>query len=698
MSSPAVLTSRTVVTRCSYCALQCALELTLEADGQVSKAVGHKASAPTYGLACVKGINAHLQLGHPERLVTPLMRDRGRLVAIGWEEALDVAADGIRRVQRQHGADAMALYGSGALTNEAIYLLAKFGRSVLRTANIDYNGRYCMSAAAAAQNTVLGIDRGLAFPLEDLQRTRVLVLVGANVAECLPPIAQQIRKAKTAGCKVVLLDPRVGASAALADLHLQPKPGTDLSVGLALLHELHLRGALDQAYLQARCSGAEEALQALVGFDAAWCEQVSGVPAAKLTALLELLQGPGPKLFLTGRGAEQHVRGPETAMAFLQVALGLGQVGIPGGGYGTLTGQGNGQGGREQGQKADQLPGYRKLADPADRQAVARVWEMDPAELPQPGLSAQELFAAAHRQEVRGLWVLGANPAVSAANAREVREGLQQLDLLIVSDLFLSETARAAHLVLPAAAFAEEAGTMTNLEGRVLLRKQVAPPPGEALADWKALCLMAARLGHQRRFAFEDVSSVFDEFARCTQGGRADYSGLSHAGLDPEQGAQWPAPVGVPQGTPRLFAERFAHPDGKAHLQVLAWEDMSEAPDAQYPLRLTTGRVLAHYLSGTQTRRIESLNRLAPRAFVQVAAGLAQSLGLKEGGRARVRTRRGSLELDVKVSVGQEEGTLFIPMHYSGDACANDLTQDALAPLSKMPAFKACAAALEAMP
>ena len=512
MSNATAPSMTTVVTRCSYCALQCALQLSVDnATGRVVKAVGSKAHAPTFGLACVKGLNAHLQLGHGQRLQTPLKRVGDSFEPITWDEALDLAAEGMQRVQAAHGRDAMTVYGSGALNNESIYLLAKFARTVLGTANIDYNGRYCMSAAAAAHNAVLGQDRGLPFPLADFALARCIVLVGANVAECLPPIGVQLRQARLKGQKVVLIDPRPGASSALVDLHLKPRPGTDLALGLALLREIDQQGGLDVLYLKARCSGWELALSAVQACTPAWCEGISSVPEAQLRQLAAWLIESRPSLILTGRGAEQHVRGPETAMAFLQVALSLGQMGIPGGGFGTLTGQGNGQGGREQGQKADQLPGYRRIADSADREAVAKVWQVEAQSLPQAGLSAQELFSAKHRHEVRGLWVLGANPAVSAANAREARESLAGLDFLMVSDLFMSETAQMAHLVLPAAAFAEETGTMTNLEGRVVLRSAVTSPPrgspagladhrshGPALRPWPALSIRECQRGFRR--------------------------------------------------------------------------------------------------------------------------------------------------------------------------------------------------------
>ncbi|MGH7442149.1 MAG: molybdopterin oxidoreductase family protein, partial [bacterium] len=442
--------------------------------------------------------------------------------------------------------------------------------------------------------------------------------------------------------------------------------------------------------------GVEEALKAVEGKDAAWAEALSGVPAADLRRTAQWLATETPSVILTGRGVEQHTKGPETAMAFLQVALALGQVGVPAGGYGTLTGQGNGQGGREQGQKSDQLPGYRSIENEADRKAVAEVWGVHPEDLPRKGLSAQELFQERNADKVRGLWVVGSNPAVSAAKARETVATLRGLDFLMVSDLFFSETCALAELVLPAAAYAEETGTMTNIEGRVVLRRKAVEPPGGARPDWRILCDVAARLGAQRHFSFASVEEAFNELALCTRGSRADYGGMNYSKLERNKGLFWPCPDPAHPGTPYLFSERFEGVDGKARFQALEWRESAEEPDADYPFRLTTGRLMHHYLSGNQTRRIAELNRFAPKAFVEVSAVTAGRLGLKEGGRARVRTRRGELLLDVRISPGQEDSTLFIPMHYGGEGCSNVLTQDALAPLSKMPEFKICAAALDA--
>jgi assimilatory nitrate reductase catalytic subunit len=638
-----------------------------------------------------------LQLEHKERLTDPLIRkEDGSFRKATWNEALDVVAAGMKQVREKYGPSANAMFGSGALSNETVYLLGKFARLALGTPNIDYNGRYCMSSAAAAQNAVFGMDRGLHFPLADLALSRVILIAGANVGDCLPPILVQLRKAKKEGAKIIVADPRGHATSRLADLHLALKPGSDLALANALLHELAVMHVLDWDFLKARTSGFNEALEAVQSCSPEWAAKLCGIPAEQIRETARMLAGAKPALILTARGVEQHAKGPEMVMGFINVALGLGQVGIPGGGFGTLTGQGNGQGGREHGQKADQLPGYRSIEDPKDRAAVAAAWGVDEKVIPGKGLSAQELFQASHRSEIRSMWVIGSNPAVSAAKGGEVAESLAGLDFLAVSDLFFSETCRLAHVVFPATAFAEEDGTMTNIEGRVIVRRAALRPRGEARPDWRALCDVAARLGCAEHFAFHRSEQVFDEFARVTKGGRADYSGLSYAKLERNKGVFWPCPTPNHAGTTHLFAESFRHADGRAHMRPTPWRVEAEEPDERYPLRLTSGRVLEHYLSGNQTRRLEPLVQAQPKPFVEMNPALAERLSLKEGQSARVSTRRGSLVLPVRLNDAQREDTLFVPMHWGGEESVNRLTLDALSPISKMPEFKHCAASLEA--
>jgi assimilatory nitrate reductase catalytic subunit len=680
-------------THCSYCALQCALRMTVDvARNLVTKVRGRRDFPTTRGLSCVKGQTAHEQLSHPERLLHPLIRDReGTLRKASWSDALSLMAEKFKSIQGTHGKNSAAVFGSGALTNETLYLLGKFARVALRTANIDYNGRYCMSSAAAAQNAAFGLDRGLHFPLSDLTEAKCVLLVGANVGECLPPILTFLKRAKKRGAKIIVADPRLTDTSRLADLHLKIRPGGDLGLALALLGEVRAQGGVDRDFLRERTSGFEETLASVEAIDASWGATQTGVPADQIRQAAQWLSTIKPSLVLTGRGAEQHSKGVDTVQAFINLALCLGHVGKPSGGFGTLTGQGNGQGGREQGQKADQLPGYRSIENPEHRRQVAEAWGVPEAELPGKGLSAQELFQAVERQEVRSLWVVASNPAVSSPNNNRIREALARMDFLAVSDIFLSETAELAQVVLPATAFAEEDGTMTNLEGRCVVRRAVVTSPGETRPDWKVLQELARLLGRGEFFGHATVEDVFNEMARVTSGARADYSGMNYNKLERNKGLFWPCPSPEHPGTPRLFQDGFSHPDGKARLRVTPWRESAEEPDAEYPYRFTTGRVLEHYLSGNQTRRIKVLSDAVPSPYVEVAGSVARDLGLREEDKVVLTSRRGKMSLAVRIKEDQEPSTLFVPFHWGGEKGANQLTQEALDPVSRMPEFKTCA-------
>jgi len=684
-------------THCSYCALQCALRMKVDtARNQVVKVWGRRDFPTNRGLSCIKGQTAHHQIHHQDRLTRPLLREdrNGPFREVPWEEALDFAARRMSEVQQVHGRDAMAVFGGGALTNETLYLLGKFARVALKTRNIDYNGRFCMSSAASAQNASFGVDRGLNFPLADIFEARCILLVGANVADCFPPILAFLKRAKKRGCRLITVDPRSCGTTEIADLKLSPRPGTDSALAIALLCEVKTKGGLDIKYLVERTEGSEEVLASLEGRDASWGERVTGVPAGDIRQAAQWLVDSKPSLVLTGRGAEQHSKGVETVQAFINLALCLGQVGTTGGGYGTLTGQGNGQGGREHGQKADQLPGYRSIEDPADRAAMAKAWGIEERDLPRKGLSAQEIFQAADEGTVKGLWVVGSNPLVSAPNGHRVKRGFLKLEFLAVSDFFLSETCEAAHVVFPATLFAEEDGTMTNIEGRCVLRRAGVRPPGEAKPDRETLCGLAARMGMGKFFDLKSSEAAFNEFAAVTAGSRADYSGMNYSKLERNKGLFWPCPDVNHPGTPRLFESSFRHKDGKARLKPVTYRPSAEEPDESYPYRLTTGRVLEQYLSGNQTRRIESLAKAQPEPFVQVSGDLAGRLGLKAAQKVRLTTRRGEALLSWRENKDQEPSTLFVPFHWGGDLSVNLLTQEALDPVSKMPEFKVCAANL----
>ncbi|MFE5162605.1 molybdopterin oxidoreductase family protein [Streptomyces sp. NPDC056697] len=712
-----------VDTHCPYCSLQCGMTLRPlppdkgTGDGPGGVEVIERTAFPVNrGALCGKGRTAPAVLSSRVRLTEPLVRrpDSGRLEPATWEEALDRIAEGLAATGRAHGRDAVGVFGGGGLTNEKAYALGKFARVVLGTSQIDYNGRFCMSSAAAAHQRAFGLDRGLPFPLADVARTGCVVLVGSNLAETMPPALRYLTELKAAGGRLIVVDPRRTRTAEQADLHLAPRPGTDLALALGLLHLVVAEGRVDEEFVERRTSGWPEARAVAMAHWPELVERITGVPVPELRKAVTMFCDAENAMVLTARGPEQQSKGTDTVGAWINLCLATGRAGRPLSGYGCLTGQGNGQGGREHGQKADQLPGYRKLADPAARAHVAAVWGVEPDALPGPGRSAYELLDALGR-DVRALLLMGSNPLVSAPRAAHVESRLRSLDFLAVADVVLSETAALADVVLPVAQWAEETGTMTNLEGRVILRRAALTPPPGVRTDLWVLSGLAARLGWEKGFP-ADAEEVFEELRRASAGGPADYSGITYRRIEEEDGVFWPCPeraeetartdaegthpegaekVGPHPGTPRLFLDRFATDDGRARFAPVSHRPTAEEPDAAYPVLLTTGRVLAQYQSGAQTRRVAELNEAAPGPYVQLHPLLAERLGAAEGVPIAVVSRRGRAVAPARISRDIRPDTVFMPFHWAGPGRANTVTNPALDPVSRMPEFKVCAVRLE---
>jgi assimilatory nitrate reductase catalytic subunit len=683
-----------VATHCPYCALQCGL---LARSTPTLSVVGDRRFPVNAGALCIKGWHAADVVTHPDRLRQPLARDAsGQLAPVGWRYALDRLAEAITTTRRAHGADAVGILGSGALTNEKAYLLGKFARVAVGTANIDYNGRYCMSSGAAANLRAFGLDRGLPFPLADLEHADVIVLAGSNPAETMPPFVRYLEAQQRRGGQLLVIDPRRSATAALATLHLRPTPGADTALANGLLHVLIREGWIDRAYVAARTEGFARVRALVAGYWPEHVERITGVPEAQILRAARMIGEARRGFVLTGRGPEQQSQGVANALAYINVALARGWPGRTGSGCGCITGQGNGQGGREHGQKADQLPGYRSITDPDARRAVAEVWKVDPDSLPGAGRSAYELLDSCGQPGgVRTLFVMGFNPVASSPSATGIARRLAALDFLAVSDVFLSETAQQADLVLPAAQWAEEDGTMTNLEGRVIRRRRVVMPPPGVATDIGILVGLAERLGQAERFQYASPEDVFTELGRATRGAPADYSGISYARIDAERGVYWPCPSADHPGTPRLFLDRFATPSGRAVFHPVRHAAPAESPDRDFPLSLTTGRVMAQYQTGVMTRRVTALSALAPGAVGELHPQTATRYGVADGAICTVRTRRGFARITLRVTRDIKPDTLFLPFHFPGDQSANRLTIDALDPMSRMPEFKVCAARIE---
>nr|AQT39114.1 NasA [Streptomyces sp.] len=682
-------------THCPYCALQCGMNLRPVTDGAVVEVVERTDFPVNRGALCGKGRTAPAVLSSAVRLTGPLVRNAasGELEPAGWDEALERIADGLRGTRAAHGPDAVGVFGGGGLTNEKAYALGKFARVVLATSQIDYNGRFCMSSAAAAHQRAFGLDRGLPFPLEDIPRTGCVILVGSNPAETMPPALRYLTELRENGGKLIVIDPRRTKTAEQADLHLAPRPGTDLALALGMLHLVVADGRVDEEFISSRTSGWDEARAGVMAHWPELVERITGVPVPQLREAVEMFCGAADGMVLTARGPEQQAKGTDTVGAWINLCLATGRAGRPLSGYGCLTGQGNGQGGREHGQKADQLPGYRKLTDPAARRHVAGVWGVDPDSLPGPGRSAYELLDALGR-DVKALLVMGSNPVVSAPRAGHVEERLRSLDFLAVADVVLSETAALADVVLPVTQWAEESGTTTNLEGRVLLRQQAVTAPEGVRSDLEVLHGLAALLGHGKGFPTEP-REVFDELRRASAGGPADYAGITYERIVAEDGVFWPCPDEEHSGTPRLFLDRFATDDGRARFVAVTHRPAAEETDAEYPVVLTTGRVVSQYQSGAQTRRVDELNAAAPGPFVELHPRLAERIGVAEGDRVAVTSRRGRAVAPARITGAIRQDTVFMPFHWAGEGRANTLTNPALDPVSRMPEFKVCAVRVE---
>lgn len=679
-------------THCPYCAFQCGMTMQ-QNDAGLLEVRADPNFPVNRGQMCIKGFHSAALLEHPERITMPLLRGSdGALHRCTWEEALSFVAERLRNIQNLHGADANGVFGSGALTNEKAYLLGKFARVVLGTSQIDYNGRYCMASAAAGQNRAYGVDRGLPFPVSDIGETKTLVLWGSNCAETMPPLMQWVQRQADQGGTLIVVDPRRTETARAAHLHLPLTPGSDLALGnglLALAIDMEL---IDPKYIDARTVGFEHVRRSLSSYEPAQVERMTGIALSTLRETVRLLATSESSMILSGRGPEQQSKGADTVLTFTNLMLALGKVGKPFSGYGCLTGQGNGQGGREHGQKADQLPGYDSILDPAARERVAQVWGVPAESLPTAGKSAYEMLEAIGTESgLRGLLVFGSNLAVASPNASVVRDRLARLELLVVCDSFLNETAEQAHVVLPITQWAEEEGTVTNFEGRVILRRKTRNAPAGVLNDTDILCELASLLGHEKQFRYSKSEAVFDELRRATAGGKADYSGITYERLEADKGVFWPCPSEAHPGTPRLFAERFAFPDGRARFFVVHHRPAGEEPDAEYPLYFTTGRYKEHYNSGAQTRRVDELTAAKPEPRLQIHPRMAERLGAVDGDRIRVESRRGSVTFRASVSDEIRTDTLFAPFHWGGRAAANLLTNPALDPQSRMPEFKICA-------
>ena len=685
---------RVVPTHCPYCGVQCGINLLVENE----KVVGFE---PRYdfpvneGRLCPKGVTAYLQIHHPDRLMHPLIKRNGHFEQASWDEALDLVVSKFKEIQAKYGKDSIGVYSGSSLTTEKTYLAGKFARVGLGTRFVDYNGRLCMVSAAAGNNKAFGIDRA-ANPWDDIPLAEVLILAGTNCAETFPVLNKYLWQQRDNGGIWIIVDPRETATARQGDIHLQLKPGTDVAVANGMLNVIVREGLIDENFIAAHTNDWDATRGAIEKYTPDVASQISGVPAAKIEAAGLLYGRAKTGMIMHARGIEHHTNGVDNVLSYINIVLATGKIGDPGRGYGTITGQGNGQGGREQGQKADQLPGQRSINDPGARKYVCEVWGLPEEELPQAGISIVEMFQKMREGEIKGFISFCNNGMVSLPDINNIRRSLEGLEFNVNIDFLLSESSRYADVILPGTSWAEDDGVTASSEARVVKINKAIDPVGDSREDWWILQEIARRMGRGKYFNFKSAGEIFDEMRVASKGGKADYYGITYEKINRQNGVVWPCPTEESTGTPRLFNDKkFYHPDGKARFHPIEYKGPNEVPDDEYPMILTSGRVVYQYLSGNQTRRIGFLVQQCPEPYVEIHPETAVKMKIVDGERVKVVSRRGEGVFPALIVKTIRPDTIFIPYHWGEQLAVNQLTNPALDPTSKIPEYKACAARIE---
>jgi assimilatory nitrate reductase catalytic subunit len=703
---PGSIPDRSVNTHCCFCGQQCGITLLVK-DETVIGFEPHYDFPFNQGKLCPKGVKRYLQGAHPDRLLHAYERDLESpdgFRTTSYNEAILRVAGAINRIQAEHGPQAFAVLTGASLTIEKAYLMGKFARVCLKTPYIDYNGRLCMVSAGAANKKAFGIDRA-ANPMSDVLSAEVVWISGANIAECAPITTDYVWQARERGARVIVVDPRITPIARNCDLFLPVKPGRDIALFNGILHLMIENDWLDHEFIRDYTTGFEQLAASVQEWTPTHTAEVTGITERAIRQAAEWWGTAKTSFLMHARGIEHHSHGVQNCLGAINIVLASGRIGREGCGYATITGQANGQGGREHGQKCDQLPGARDLSNPEHRAHVAAVWGVPPESLPAPGVDAYEIFRKIDKDEIKGLLSICFNPVISLPDNNFIRRMLEKLDFYVAIDFFLSETARYANVVLPGSLQEEDEGIITSTEGRVIKINPAVKCPGEARQDWRIIQDIAHALERPHGFTFESPREILSELRAASKGGIADYSGITYEKIEKQMGVFWPCPSDDHPGTPRLFEKGswnpiakgngpFYFPDGRAHFVVAPYSPPTEVTDAEYPLILTTGRVISHFLSGEQTRRIGPLLDQCPDPYIELHPDLAARLGLSNGDLATAESRRGSTTLRVRVVRTIRPDTIFIPYHWGGRKSANQLTIAAQDPISKIPEYKVCAARL----
>ncbi|UUX92038.1 formate dehydrogenase subunit alpha [Methanoplanus endosymbiosus] len=678
-----------VQTTCPYCGTGCTFNLVVK-DGKVVGSTAYQRSPVNMGKTCPKGTYAYEFVNSPKRLTTPLIKKDGEFVEATWDEAYKLIAEKFKGYK----AEEMACLSSARTSNEDNYALMKFARGALKTKHIDHCARLCHSSTVAGLAAVFG-SGAMTNSIPDIEESKCIFIIGSNTFEQHPLIGRRVMMAKKKGAKLIYADPRYTPTAKQADIYMQFKSGGDVAILNCFMHEIIKNGWEDKEFIANRTKGYEE-LKALVmkdDYSPENVEKITGIPAATLREAAELYGKAESGALLYSMGITQHTVGVDNVKSTAHLQMVTGNLGRPGTGVNALRGQNNVQGACDMGALPVVFTGYQKVIDPVAHKKFEDAWGFPDGIAPAENgyeVTTMVNVMSDNPGELKAMYIMGENPLLSDPNIDHAKHAFESLEFLVVQDIFLTETAQIADVVLPATCYAEKDGTQTSTERRVQKWRKAQDPPGVAKLDWKILAEVAGAMGYADQFAWETSEDVFNEIAAVTP----SYHGMNYERLDKPEALHWPCPEVDHPGTPILHTQKFATADGLGVLSAIEWKAPAEVPDEEYPYIFTTGRTIWHWHTGTMTRNSPTLDHEVPTGWIEINPDDAKELGIAYGEKVRAITRRGEVEVTAKVTRDIMKGVMFMPFHFA-ECPANRLTNDALDPVSKIPEYKACAIKIE---
>ena len=672
-------------TTCGYCAVGCRFDLYSDGEEILAARPTDEEDAPVNGIStCVKGKFGYDFINSDDRLTAPLVRgEGGEFREASWDEALDRVAEGLGEIKDEHGGEALSVIASSKATNEENYLMGKFARQVLGTNSVDNCNRLCHSSTVAALAKVYGYGAA-SVSTEDLETTDCYLLTGSNTTEAHPVIATRIKQNVRDGADLLVFDPREIQMAEYADQYTQVNPGYDATWINAITKYIIDNDLYDEEFVDERTTGFEDVTESVQEFTPERVEEISGVPHEEIVSAAETIAEADTCVFGWTLGLTEHSHGTENVIAMANLAAITGNLGKPGTGVSPFRGQNNVQGGGgDMGPLPDNFPGYQDVADDEIRAKFEEAWDCDISG--EYGYYTTQMFLEADKGNIRGMYIIGENSALSEPGVNHAEAVLENLDFLVVQDLFVTETAKYADVVLPVSSFVEKTGTFTNTDRTVQMVKEVMPPKGDSRPDWKILQDLANRMG--RDWDYDDTEEVMEEVNSLTP----LYGGISHERIEEHGGLQWPCWDKDHPGTTRLYADEFNTHNGKANLEGVGFSEPAELPDEDYPFTLTTGRVLYQYHTGTMTHREEGIMQYTPSDFVEIHPQTAANYGIESGEMVTVTSRRGEITVPAQVTDRIGPDSVFAPIHFAETAVNRLTDEEHLDPAAATPEYKVSA-------